>query len=82
MVVETNIAQEFVLHLNNFTETEVNTIKDILISKFNIESYLVKVSKTDPLRGFVLKIPSRDVNKVRDLTKEYVYPSLLYKLGL
>lgn len=33
-----------VLHLNDFTKIEVNTIKSILLSKFNINSYMVKTS--------------------------------------
>ena len=75
-------SSRIVLHLNNFTETEVNTIKSILLSKFNIDSYLVRTSNKNTLRGFIIKIPRREVEKVRDLTKQYIYPSLQYKLGL
>lgn len=71
-----------VLHVNNFTINEVKLIQNILLSKFNISNYLVKTNKTDLLRGYLIKIPKREVDKIRALTKEYIYPSLLYKIGL
>lgn len=71
-----------VLHLNNFTKEEVNIIQFILASKFNIESSVIWVTKTNSLRGYIIKIPRREVVKVQNLTKEYIYPSLQYKIGL
>jgi hypothetical protein len=70
------------LYLNNFTITEVNIIQNILFTKFDISSTIIKNKHSDPSRGNVIRIPKRDVEKVRKLTKEYIYPSLLYKLGL
>jgi len=61
---------------------EVEQIQKMLASKFNIESYNVRQKKSDPERGYVIKIPRRDVEKVRELTKAHIYPSLQYKLGL
>jgi len=70
------------LHLNNFTLTEIETIQHIFLNKFNIESTNYKVKDNHPDRGYIIAIPRREVNKVRELTQKHIYPSLLYKLGL
>ena len=71
-----------IIHLNNFTLIEVNRIQSILLSKFDISSYLVKTPHSDKDRGYVLKIPARDVGKVRALVSDHIYPTLKYKIGL
>ena len=71
-----------ILHLNNFTKLEVNRIQSILLSKFEIYSYLVKTPHSDKDRGYILKIPARNVNKVRELVSDHIYPTLKYKIGL
>ena len=71
-----------ILHLNNFTLIEVNRIQSILLFKFNIFSYLVKNPHSDKERGYVLKIPNKDVGKVRTLVSDHIYPTLKYKIGL
>lgn len=71
-----------VLHVNNFTLAEVELIQKMLRSKFDIESYNVRQKNSVPERGYLIKIPRRDVEKVRELTKAHIYPSLQYKLGL
>ena len=71
-----------VLHLNNFTKFEVNRIQSILLSKYDISSYLVKTNHSDKDRGYILKIPARNVNKVRELVSDHIYPTLKYKIGL
>lgn len=71
-----------VLHLNNFTLNEVNRIQSILLSKFNISSYLIKISHSDKDRGYILKIPNKDIIKVRTLVSDHIYPTLKYKIGL
>lgn len=70
------------LHLNNFTLAEVELIQKMLSSKFDIESYNIRHNNSDPERGYVVNIPRRDVDKVCEFTKAYIYPSLQYKLGL
>lgn len=77
-----NSNSRIILHLNNFTLIEVNRIQSILLSKFNISSYLVKNPHSDKERGYVLKIPNRDVGKVRTLVSDHIYPTLKYKIGL
>jgi LAGLIDADG DNA endonuclease family len=71
-----------ILHLNNFTLIEVNRIQSILLSNFYISSYLVKTPHSDKDRGYVLKIPAKDVGKVRALVSSHIYPTLKYKIGL
>ena len=69
-------------YLNNFTLIEVNRIQTILLSKFDISSYLVKTPHSDKDRGYILKIPARNINKVRELVSDHIYPTLKYKIGL
>ena len=71
-----------ILHLNNFTKFEVNRIQSILLSKYDISSYLVKTPHSDKDRGYILKIPARNINKVRELVSDHIYPTLKYKIGL
>lgn len=77
-----NSGSRIVLHLNNFTLIEVNRIQSIILSKFNISSYLVKTLHSNKDRGYILKIPARDVSKVQALVSNHIYPSLKYKIGL
>lgn len=70
------------LHLNNFTISEIKIIQNILLTKFGISSSTVQTKHSDPLRGYIIRIPNKEVAKVRNLTKEFIYPSLLYKIGL
>ena len=75
-------SSRIILHLNNFTKLEVNRIQSILLSKFEISSYLVKTPHSDKDRGYILKIPARNINKVRELVSDHIYPTLKYKIGL
>ena len=77
-----NYGNRIVLHLNNFTLNEVNRIQSILLNKFNISSYLIKSPHSDKKRGYILKIPNKDVTKVRLLVQDHIYLSLRYKIGL
>lgn len=69
------------LHLNNFHLNEVQRIQAILLSKFNISSYLIKNLHSDTNRGYIIKIPSKEVHKVRELVSDHMYPTLKYKIG-
>ena len=75
-------SSRIILHLNNFTKFEVSRIQSILLSKFYISSYLVKTPHSDKDRGYILKIPARNINKVRELVSDHIYPTLKYKIGL
>ena len=74
-------SSRIVLHVNNFTLAEVQRIKAVLLSKFEISSYLVPTKKNSD-RGFILKIPARDVHKVRAVVSHLILPTLQYKLGV
>ena len=75
-------SSRIILHLNNFTKFEVNRIQSILLSKYDLSSYLVKTPHSDKDRGYILKIPARNINKVRELVSDHIYPTLKYKIGL
>ena len=73
-----------IIHFQNFNLSETTIMQEILLEKSNISSYLTRGrgKHSDPNRGYIIKIPKRDLDKVRALTKDYIYPSLLYKIGL
>jgi hypothetical protein len=71
-----------IIHFQIFTLSETTIMQEILLEKFNVSSYLTRGKHYDPNRGYIIKVPKRDLDKVRALTKDYIYPSLLYKLGL
>ena len=75
-------SSRLILHLNNFTKFEVSRIQSILLSKYDLSSYLVKTPHSDKDRGYILKIPARNINKVRELVSDHIYPTLKYKIGL
>lgn len=56
-----------IIHLNWFTLKEVQIIQTILLKKFNISSYLVQEFNSDSNRGYIIKIPNKEVYKVREL---------------
>jgi len=70
-----------ILHVNNFTLNEVKFLQSLLL-KFNISSYLVKVNHSKEDRGYIINIPSKEKDKLRELVSSYVLPSLKYKLGI
>lgn len=74
-------SSRLVLHLNNFTLVEVERIRSILLNKFEISSYTVKTAHSDKERGYILKIPAKDVYKVKALVSDHIYSSLKYKIG-
>jgi len=69
-----------VLHLNHFHLNEVKIIQAIILSKFNIFSYKIRTLQSDKDRGYIIKIPTKEVYKVRELVSGYMYPTLKYKL--
>jgi hypothetical protein len=75
-------SSRLVLHVNNFTLNETKRLKIFLLSKFNLSSYLVKTTHSESNRGYVIKIPHREIEKLRELVSSFVLPSLKYKLGI
>lgn len=72
------------LHTNNFTLDEVKLLQSILLSKFNLNSGLQKVSllRTDPIRGYAIRIPARCLGTLQSIVSPHIYSSLKYKIGL
>jgi len=62
MGVEVTALSLIIVAVKNFQLTEVNIIKAIILSKFNISFYLIKTSHSDIDRGYILKIPSKEVH--------------------
>ena len=74
--------KRIVINTNWFTYSESKRLQSIILTKFHITSYLVQVSRSQPDRGYVIKIPNKDVPKVREIVAPLIYPTLQYKLGL
>ena len=70
------------LHSNWFTLHEVKTLQSILLEKYNISSYLKPSANSDPNRGYIIRIPKKEVQKVQTMCLRYMCPSLYYKLGI
>ena len=70
------------LHTNNFTHAEVEHLRSILLSKYNLESAIKITKHSDPNRGHAIRIPAKALNTLRSLCVPHMYPSLMYKLGL
>jgi len=62
MGVEITAVSLIIVAVKNFHLTEVNIIKAIIFSKFNISFYLIKTSHLDINRGYILKIPFKEVH--------------------
>jgi glutathione synthase/RimK-type ligase-like ATP-grasp enzyme len=54
-----------IIHLNWFTLNETQIIQSIFLKNFNISSYLVQEFISDTNRGYIIKIPNKEVYKVR-----------------
>ena len=69
-----------VLYLNHFHLTKVKRIQAIILSKFNNFSYKIKTLQSDENRDYIIKISTKEVYKVKELTSGYIYFTLKYKL--
>ena len=70
------------LFTNNFTHAEVGHLRNILQSKYGIESAIRLTKHSDPNRGHAIRVPAKSLNTLRSLCVPHMYPSLIYKLGL
>lgn len=76
------------LHTEGFTKIENEVLRDILIEKFGIYStvfgYRKKRTKNNgdeySTSYFCLRINKENSEKLQDLIKEYIHPSMYYKL--
>ena len=68
------------LYFSHFHLNKVKRIQAIILSKFNIFSYKIKTLQSDKNRDYIIKIPTKEVYKVKELTSGYIYFTLKYKL--
>ena len=68
------------LYLNHFHLNKVKRIQAIILSKFNIFFYKIKTLQSDKNRDYIIKIPTKEVYKVKELISYYIYFTLKYKL--
>lgn len=66
------------ISLHNFTYTEVVLFQDALLSKLDITSRTEHVRKGQ----YMLIIKKSEVSKVQAMVKEFVIPSLRYRIGM
>jgi len=52
----------------------------LLVLEFDIFSYKIRTLQSDKDRSYIIKIPTKEVYKVRELVSDYMYPTLKYKL--
>jgi phosphate starvation-inducible protein PhoH len=75
------------LHSEGFTKTENHHLLTILKNKFNIELKIETIKKPRKDRVgdfnsyFYLRLNNENSNKFQNLIKEYVHPSMYYKLN-
>lgn len=70
---------------NNFTLQEVELLRDIFKSKFDLDCTVQLLSKkggNTPKDKYSLYIKVASMPKLRKLVLPYMHPSMLYKLGL
>jgi hypothetical protein len=70
----------FRLCTNNYTKEEVELLSKTIYIKYNIESRLERVSLRN--NQYILVIRKTEVHKLQVLIKNYIIPSMLYRIGL
>ena len=70
------------LYTNNFTQAEVEHLRNILLFKYGIQSGIKKTKHSDPNRGHAIRISAKSLKTLRSICVPHMYPSLMYKLGL
>jgi hypothetical protein len=66
-----------ILQTNAYTNLEVENLIKVLLSNFNLNSYL-RTEKNKP----VIYIPANQMKLVQLLVLDYMHPSTHYKLGI
>jgi LAGLIDADG DNA endonuclease family. len=66
-----------ILQTNAYTLLEVENLINVLLSNFNINSY-IRIERNYP----VIYIPADQINLVRSLVLNHMHPSTHYKLGI
>ena len=63
---------------NNFTLKEVELLKEVLKSKYNLETTIQKIWKDNQ---YSLYITKQSINDIRAIVGPYMHPSMYYKLN-
>lgn len=66
-----------ILQTNAYTIIEVENLINVLLSNFNINSY-IRIEKNSP----VIYIPANQIDLLRSLVLNHMHPSTHYKLGI
>lgn len=64
---------------NSFTREEVDKLRSILLTKYQLESS--SVAQGSGKEQYVLYIPKREVPKLQALVKSHMPASMLYRIG-
>jgi hypothetical protein len=62
---------------NNFTQKEVNLLREVLLEKYNIKTTLQFVRKKEP----IIYVRTESLQTLRLLVSDFILPSFKYKLG-
>lgn len=66
------------LHTESFTQDTCNRLRQMLLSKFGIRSFLQHTKR----KYWVIRLRKADACKLRDLIAKDIHPTMTYKLGL
>ena len=76
--IKSNRHKALVIHAQSFEKTDLERIIKIIENKFGIKSIL---RKRNDGSGYVIYILSATIDQFIDLVKDYILPSMKYKLG-
>ena len=66
------------LSTNNFTKLEVQKLSLLLNNKYNLMSTVISAGH---VYQYVIYIPKRSIKLLSEIVKDYMHPSMMYKLN-
>jgi len=76
-------AQLIIICTDFFSLNEVNYLRSILLKKYNISSYVKPVKSSITLKIYYrIVISGKNRITFQELVRNYIVPSLLYRIGL
>lgn len=69
------------LYTNSFTIKDVELLKSALFENFNIKAQISHVNRKRNPDQYKLYVPVESMDRLRDLVKDYILPSMHYKLN-
>lgn len=76
MVIITRVKNR--IYTNNFTKTEVDILANVIEVKLGIKARV----QHDRRQQYIIVIDPNQVERVRELVKPYMHPSMYYRIGL